>query len=165
MLLAQAVKYGGTYNDTGGVCAVALAATPAAHAAVLEISVFDNGVLVGSSPPSTFGIATFADNGILDPAFASISASANGPGLIPDPDLSAITLDISAGKGFTGTHILTVDIFQIGVSAPAGSAFSSTFTVNNLIGTPGPTTLADFIYGTSSSLGTMLSSETFRRVL
>ena len=145
----------------GGVCAVALAAAPGAHAAVLEISVFDNGVLVGSSPPSTFGIAAFSDNGTLDPAFAAIGVIANGPLLISNPDLSAVTLDISAGAAFTGTHTLTIDIFQTGVSAPAGATASSTFTVNNLIGTPGPTTLTDFINGTSSSLGTMLSSQTF----
>ena len=103
----------------GGVCAVALGATPAAHAAILEISVFDNGVLVGVSPPSPFGIAAFSDNGTLDPAFAAIGVLANGRPLIPNPDLSSVTLDISAGAGFTGTHTLTVEIFQIGVSAPA----------------------------------------------
>jgi hypothetical protein len=145
----------------GGVCVAALAAAPVAHAAILEISVFDNGVLVGSSPPSTFGIAAFSDNGTLDPAFAAIGVLANGPGLIANPDLSAVTLDISAGAGFTGTHTLTIDIFQTGVSAPAGAAESSTFTVNNLIGIPGPATLSDFINGTTSTLGTLLNSKTF----
>jgi hypothetical protein len=145
----------------GGVCVAALAAAPVAHAAILEISVFDNGVLVGSSPPSTFGIATFRDNGTLDPAFAAIGVLANGPNLIPNPDLSSVTLDISAGSGFSGTHTLTIDIFQTGVSAPAGATESSTFTVNNLIGTPGPATLSDFINGTNSSLGTLLNSKTF----
>jgi hypothetical protein len=135
---------------------------PAAHAAVLNISVFDNGVLVGNAPPSTFGISSFRDNGTLDPAFSSINVAANGPGLIPNPDLSAVTLDISSNAAnFSGTHTLTIDIFQTGVSAPAGTTFSSTFTVNNLIGRPGPTTLSDFTNGTGSSLGSLLSSETF----
>src|SRR6516225_9758614 len=57
----------------GVVCASGLAAAPVAHSAVLNISVFDNGTLVGSAPPSTFGISTFSDNGTLDPNFSSIT--------------------------------------------------------------------------------------------
>jgi hypothetical protein len=144
-----------------GGCAVALAAAPVAHSAVLNISVFDNGTLVGSAPPSTFGISTFSDNGTLDPNFASIVVRANGPLILPNADLSSVTLDISAAAGFVGTHVLTIDVFQTGVSSPAGSNTESTFTVNNLIGAPGPTTESDFFNGTSSTLGTLLHTASF----
>jgi hypothetical protein len=145
----------------GAVCAAGLAAAPMAHSAVLNISVFDNGTLVGSAPPSTFGISTFSDNGTLDPNFSSITVRANGPGVLANADLSSVTLNISNSIGFTGTHVLTIDVFQTGVSLPAGSTTQSTFTVNNLIGTPGPTTESDFFNGTSSTLGTQLQSITF----
>jgi hypothetical protein len=145
----------------GGVCAVALAAAPVAHSAVLNISVFDNGALVGSAPPSTFGISTFSDNGTLDPNFASIVVRANGPRILPNADLSSVTLDISAAAGFVGPHVLTIDVFQTGVSSPAGSKTETTFTTNNLIGTPGPTTESDFFNGTTNTLGTLLHTASF----
>jgi hypothetical protein len=72
-----------------------------------------------------------------------------------------VTLDISASTGFVGTHVLTVDVFQTGVLLPPGSATESTFTVNNLIGTPGPTSLNDFFNGTSSTLGLPLAGASF----
>jgi hypothetical protein len=72
-----------------------------------------------------------------------------------------VTLDISASTGFTGTHVLDIEVYQIGVSSPPGSTTESTFTVNNLIGTPGPTTLNDFFNGTSSTLGTFLAGASF----
>jgi hypothetical protein len=145
----------------GVVCASGLAAAPVAHSAVLNISVFDNGTLVGSAPPSTFGISTFSDNGTLDPNFSSITVRANGPGLLPNADLSSVTLNISASTGFTGTHVLDIEVYQTGVSLPAGSKTDSTFTVNNLIGTPGPTTLSDFFNGTTNTLGLFLAGASF----
>jgi hypothetical protein len=132
-----------------------------AHGAVLNISVFDNGSLIGSAPPSTFGISTFSDNGTLDPNFSSITVRANGPGLLPNADLSSVTLNISASTGFTGTHVLDIEVYQTGVSLPPGSTAESTFTVNNLIGTPGPTTLNDYFNGTTSTLGTFLAGASF----
>jgi hypothetical protein len=70
-------------------------------------------------------------------------------------------LDISASTGFIGTHVLEIDVFQTGVSSPPGSTTESTFTVNNLIGTPGPTTLNDYFNGTTNTLGTILTGATF----
>jgi hypothetical protein len=145
----------------GAVCTAGLAAAPMAHSAVLNIDVFDNGTPVGSAGPSTFGVITFSDNGTLDPNFSSIIVQANGPGLLANADLSSVTLSISASSGFTGTHVLTVDVFQTGVSLPAGSTTESTFTVNNLIGGAGPTTEGTFFNGTSSTLGTTLQTVTF----
>jgi hypothetical protein len=143
------------------VCAAGLVAAPVAHGAILNISVFDNGTLIGSAGPSTFGVVNFTDNGTLDPNFASIQVQANGPGLLPNSDLSSVTLDISASTGFTGPHVLDIEVYQTGVLELPGSKTESTFTVNNLIGTPGPTTLNDFFNGTSSTLGTFLAGATF----
>jgi hypothetical protein len=145
----------------GSIGAAVLAAAPAAHSAVLNISVFDNGTLVGQAPPSTRGIATFSDDGTLDPNFSSINVVADGPLRLPNPDLSTVTLNISASTGFIGTHTLTIDIYQTGVLLPAGSTSKSTFTVNNLIGTPGPTTLSAFFNGTTNTLGTFLAGASF----
>lgn len=143
-----------------GACAAALAAAPVAHSAVLNIEVLDNGTLVGSAV-STFGIATFQDAGILDPNFSSILVRADGPPLFPGADLSTVTLNISASAGFVGTHTLTIDVFQTGVSALAGSTTNTSFTVNNLIGVPGPTTESTYFNGTSSTLGTLLQTAAF----
>lgn len=142
----------------GGACAAALLTAPVAHSAVLFLQVWDNGALIGSAGPSTFGIIHFTDTG--DPAFASISVDANGPSVLPFADLSSTTLDISSGSIST-PHVLTVDVFQIGVSAAAGTNTMSTFTVNNLIGHPGPTTESTFFDGTDSTLGTLLHTATF----
>jgi hypothetical protein len=145
----------------GSVCAAALAGAPVAHSAILNISVFDNGGLVGIAPPSINGIATFNASAVDDPNFSSINVRADGPPILPGGDLSTVTLNISAASTFTGTHILTIDVFQTGVLLPAGTTTDSTFTVNNLIGTPGPTVETDYFNGTSSTLGTLLNTASF----
>lgn len=144
--------------SAAGALAVGIAA-PAAHSAVLNIEVLDNGTSVGNAV-STRGIATFSDDGILDPNFSTILVRADGPPLLPGADLSTVTLNISASSGFVGAHTLTIDVFQTGVSAPAGSTTKSSFTVNNLIGAPGPTTESTFFNGTASTLGTQLQTLT-----
>jgi hypothetical protein len=143
----------------GGVCAAALATGPVAHSAILNISVFDNGTLVAMAAPSTTGTATL--DASSDPEFAVIGVRADGPGILPSADLSSVTLSISAAKGFTGTHVLTIDIYQTGVSISPGTVTESTFTVNNLIGKPGPTTESDYYNGTTNTLGTLLETATF----
>jgi len=132
-------------------------AAPAAHSAVINIEVLDNGTLVGSAV-STNGIATFQDAGILDPNFSAILVRADGPPLLPGADLSTVTLNISASSGSVGAHTLTIDVFQTGVSALTGSATNTSFTVNNLIGMAGPTTESTFFNGTASTLGTQLQT-------
>lgn len=132
-----------------------------APAATLLIQVLDNGTSIGFSPISTFGIASFIDNGTLDPNFSSISVTANGPPLLPGGDLTSITADITAAGSFPIAHTLDIRIFQNGVSLPAGTTTESTMTVNNLVGTPGPSTLSTFIDGGAASLGTLLNSATF----
>lgn len=131
-------------------------ATPSA-AATLVIHVLDNGVLVGSAVSTT---GTIADRIVSDPAFDIIDISASGSPFLPGGDLSSVTLDVTSAAIST-THTLDVQVFQTGISVPAGRTEQSTLTVNNLIGAPGPSTLNTFANGTTSSLGTLLVGHTF----
>ena len=140
------------------VAGVAVSFASPAHSAALSIEVLDNGGLVGMSPLSRFGTAGF-DGANSD--FSSISVTANGPPTLPGGDLSSQTLDIRAAPAFTGTHTLTVDVFQTGINVGAGLGAESTFSVNNLIGVPGPATLSDYVNGTQTTLGTLLNTSTF----
>lgn len=134
-------------------------AITAAQAGILDIAVFDNGTLIGNAPVSTNGIASFIDTGVLDPNFQQISVTANGPPVLPGGDLTSITADISASSTFTGSHTIDLEIYQTGIMVSGG--VDSTFSVNNLVGNPGPTTESTFVGGTSSTLGTQVSTFTF----
>lgn len=128
-----------------------------APAATLVIHVLDNGTLVGSAVSTT---GTVADRVISDPAFDIIDISASGSPFLPGGDLSSVTLDVTSAAIST-THTLDVQVFQTGLNVPAGLTERSTLTVNNLIGTPGPSTLSTFVNGTTSALGSLLVSHTF----
>jgi hypothetical protein len=146
------------------LAAAALLATTAltgsAQAGILNCSILVDAVAVGSCVTSTTGTTSFS-SATASPLFSSISLNADGPPVLPNPDLSSVTLNVSSSAGFTGTHILTVDVFQTGVSAPAGTTLETTATINGLINLPGPTTLSDAFNGTASTLGTTLRSNTF----
>jgi hypothetical protein len=140
--------------------ALVLLAGAASAAPMLNCSILVDGISVGSCVTSSTGTVTF-NSATASPLFSSISLTADGPPILPNPDLSSVTLDVSSAAGFTGTHILTVDIFQTGVSAPTGTTLETTATINGLINLPGPTTLSDAFNGTASTLGTTLRSSTF----
>jgi hypothetical protein len=139
-----------------GVASLSLVS--AAPAAMLTIAVFDNGVLEGTST-SIDGTATL--NISTDPAFDTLNIAAAGSPFIPHADLSSAVLNVTSAT-ISSLHILTVDVFQSGVTVPGGTHTESTFTVNNLIGLPGPATLSTFWNGTGiNSLGAILASHTF----
>jgi hypothetical protein len=100
------------------------------------------------------------------PDFSSITISASG---IPTAvvtsgsiNLSTTTLDVTSATTFTGTHTLTIDVFQTGLLGPPSLPVNSTFTINHLTGAPfGPSTLSDYYNGTTTTLGTLLNSSTF----
>jgi hypothetical protein len=142
----------------GGTALAGLAMALPAHA-TLNCNVLDNGATVASCLPSNNGALVLSS--FTDTSFSSITLTGSGFPALPQPDLSTVTLDVTTAAAFTGTHILEIDVFQNGLSVPAGATLSSTFTVNNLIGTPGPTTLQDFFNGTASTLGTFLNGATF----
>lgn len=129
-------------------------ASPAA-AAQLNIEVFDGATLV-DSVTSVDGIANLS---ATDVNFASIDVTATGAPIVPNADLSTVELNVKGASA--GTHVLTIDVFQTGVSAPAGSRLESTFSTNDLIGDPGPTVESTFFNGTSGSLGALLATHTF----
>jgi hypothetical protein len=130
-------------------CALlAAAALPAS--ATLQIEVFDNGTLIDDITGITTGAATITTN---DANFANITISAQGSPILPKADLSSVTLDVTTGSGFSGTHTLTVDTLQSSITGTGNTL--STFTVDGLVNDPGPTTESTF------ADGALLASHTF----
>lgn len=135
--------------------AFALAFTAPGTAQQLNVEVFDNASLVGSTTSS--GGSFTLD--VSDPAFDVLTITGAGSPDLPGADLSTITLNVTSGA-ITTTHNLEIDVFQTGVSAPAGTT-ATTFTANALIGDPGPTTESTFAGGTTSTLGLLVDTTTF----
>jgi PEP-CTERM motif len=139
------------------LAAAFLAATAIPGAAgMLGIEIFDNGTLIDQLSGITTGTALLTTS---DAAFRDIQVNVEGSPVLPLADLSSTSLDASAASGFSGTHVLTVDVFQTNVSGRGPT--QSTFTVNGLIGAPGPTTENSFEGGSATSLGTLLATHTF----
>jgi hypothetical protein len=149
------------FGPIATIAALALAAglSAPADAGILNCTVFVDNVQQGACTQSATGLLTFSSSTI--PNFSAVGLVATGDPLVASPSLSSVTLDVSSAPTFTGPHTLTLDVFQTGISAPIGTQVESTFTVNNLIGVPGPATLSDFFNGTSSTLGTLLRTSTF----
>jgi hypothetical protein len=129
---------------------VALAALASPAQATLMIEVFDNGALIDNISGVTTGAASLTAN---DTNFSNITVNAQGSPILPHADLSSVTLDATASAGFTGAHILTVDILQSFITGLGNTL--STFTVNGLTNDPGPTTESTF------ANGGLLASHTF----
>jgi hypothetical protein len=121
----------------------------------LHVEVFD-GVTLVDSVTSTTGTINLSTT---DANFSVISFTGAGAPVVANPDLSTVTLDVQSATA--GSHTLTIDVFQTGVSALAGSGLASTFSINDLIGDPGPTTESTFFNGTDTTLGTTLQTHTF----
>jgi hypothetical protein len=132
------------------LAAAFLAATAVPAAATLQIEVFDNGALIDNITGVTTGAASLTAN---DANFANITINAQGSPILPNADLSSVTLDATAAVGFTGSHTLTVDILQSAIFGTGNTL--STFTVNGLTNDPGPTTESTF------ANGGLLASHTF----
>jgi hypothetical protein len=132
------------------LAAALLAATAVPAAATLQIEVFDNGTLIDNVTGITTGAASLTAN---DANFSNITVNAQGSPILPHADLSSVTLDATAAAGFTGAHILTVDILQSFITGLGNTL--STFTVNGLTNDPGPTTESTF------ANGGLLASHTF----
>ena len=130
--------------------AALLAALASPARATLQIEVFDNGALIDNVTGITTGAASLTAN---DANFANITIAAQRSPILPNADLSSVTLDASAAAGFTGSHTLTVDILQSAIDGRGNTL--STFTVNGLTNDPGPTTESTF------ADGGLLASHTF----
>jgi hypothetical protein len=139
--------------------AMALAAAPvAAHAVpLLTVSALDGATAIALT--CAVGSGTINCSG-SSADYSNIVIAAQGVPNLPTPDLSSLTISSTSATG--GTHTLTVDVFQTGISSPGPQTLLSTFTINHLVGAPfGPSTLSDYINGTSSTLGTLLASHNF----
>jgi PEP-CTERM motif len=134
--------------------ALTLAFGASAANATLAIEVFDNGTLIDNITGITTGAASLTAN---DANFANITINAQGSPILPNADLSSVTLDATAAVGFAGSHELTIDVLQSDVSGRGNTL--STFTVNGLTNDPGPTTESTF------AGGGLLASHTFPAAL
>jgi hypothetical protein len=136
------------------LAAALLAATAVPAAATLQIEVFDNGSLIDNVTGITTGAASLTAN---DANFANITINAQGSPILPNADLSSVTLDATAAVGFSGSHELTIDVLQSDIAGRGNTL--STFTVNGLTNDPGPTTESTF------ASGGLLASHTFPAAL
>jgi PEP-CTERM motif len=136
------------------LAAALLAATAVPAAATLQIEVFDNGALIDNVTGITTGAASLTAN---DANFANITINAQGSPILPNADLSSVTLDATAAVGFSGSHELTIDVLQSDIAGRGNTL--STFTVNGLTNDPGPTTESTF------AGGGLLASHTFPAAL
>jgi hypothetical protein len=136
------------------LAAAVLAATAVPAAATLQIEVFDNGSLIDNVTGITTGAASLTAN---DANFANITINAQGSPILPNADLSSVTLDATAAVGFSGSHELTIDVLQSDIAGRGNTL--STFTVNGLTNDPGPTTESTF------ASGGLLASHTFPAAL
>lgn len=121
-----------------------LFAAHAAHA-TLSLTVLDNGLAVTGTTINNPGSLTFTGT---DPAFTALTVSITGVPAIPSPDLGTVSVLAHTGPG-TGSHILTVEALQSGLTGFVGGNMSTTFTANSLIGSPGPTNMSMLFDGTN----------------
>lgn len=143
--------------------AVAFAIQPA-HAA-LQICISEDGGTAQCSAVDATGSLTFSPTLVN---FGTVSVTSSGFPTEAVPDLATTDLSADTLTGFTGTHTLDVRVFQTGLPSTS-DLLQSTFTVNNLISTPGgplasPSVLSDFTGGSGTSLGTLLHTNTFGAV-
>jgi hypothetical protein len=118
--------------------------TSPAHAGILSVTAFDDGVAVllacaggVNAPISCGGSST---------NFVDINIAAVGAPPLPLADLSSLTIDATSANG--GTHTLDLTVTQTGLAIATSGVATSTFTVNNLVDGPfGPTTESTFING------------------
>lgn len=132
------------------------AATVPGATQTLELQVLDGSTVVDTVSSSSGNL----NLNTSDANFSTISATVVGVPQIANPDLSSVTLNVKSATA--GSHTLTINILQTGVSAAAGTKLSTTGTTNDLIGAPGPTVETSYFNGTSiTSLGTMLAQHSF----
>lgn len=126
-----------------------------AKADLLTTEVFDGATLIDTvtSASGSLNLST------TDANFSTISATVVGVPQIANPDLSSVTLNVQSATA--GTHTLTIDVFQTGVSAAAGTTLLSSGTTNDLVGAPGPTVETTYFNGADTTLGTQLATHTF----
>src|SRR5262245_47605206 len=101
-----------------------------ANAQSIQYEIFDNGVLIGTSPVFGGGAASFTFSN-PDAFFTSVQIQSQGVGVLPNPDFG--TQAINATANFGGApHTLTVLATQFGLTGFPSGVFSSSFAANYL---------------------------------
>ncbi len=129
------------FATVAGLASAALAGSALATPS-LEYNIIVDGTSIdtGSSTTGSFNITPTSS------VFADISVQGFGVPDLPSPDLSTQTTTISTGSGFSGSHTISIDVTQIGLTSPVGSFnMASTFALNNLIGSIGSATLTNYV--------------------
>jgi hypothetical protein len=123
---------------------------PSVHAAVmLSVTATDSncgGCTIVWTPASS-GTGTLQSTGTGDNNFNTMTLTASGAPNVPDPDLTSVTLDVTAATGALLPTTLTITVTQTGLSGLTNLTGQTLNTANNLIGAPGPHTFNMFING------------------
>jgi hypothetical protein len=122
-----------------GLAAASLLATTSAYAVPqIGIEIFIDGLLVNSMP-LTAGGGSFTLS-FVNALFPTISVTATGAPTTPDPNFG--TISINATSAFTsGTHTLSLETTQTGLTGSGFGGLANTFTYNGL-SNPGNVTSA-----------------------
>jgi hypothetical protein len=137
-----------------------------AHAVLLDIRIIDGGTQLTADTPTLGGVFNL---NLLNPSvnFTSLSVSVQGVGIVPNPDLSSVTIDASSATGGTFPRTLEVWVTQYDLSHPGGH-WTSTSTVNSLIGLAGwgPISLAQYEDNSNTPFGqaSLISNDTYTNV-
>jgi hypothetical protein len=138
--------------------ALGIALAPGAHAGLLTANVLDDGAAVALTCVGGTNTTLVCSGSSAN--YSNINVAAQGVPTLPSPDLSSLTINATQATG--GLHTITIQVFQTAINEPPPSNLTSTFTINHLIGAPfGPSTLSTYVNGTSNTLGTLLSTNTF----
>lgn len=132
------------------VVGTAFAWMPSVHAAVmLTVTGTDSncGGCTITFTPASSGTGSLTSTGTGDPNFSTMTLIATGAPLVPSPDLSSVTLDVTAATGATLPTTLTITVTQTGLTFPAGASSSTLDTANNLINAPGPSVFNMLVNG------------------
>jgi len=143
------------YATAAAIATIAIGAP--AQAGLLTVNVLDGATVVPLACAGGLNSPISCTGG--DANYSSIIVGAQGVPTLLSPNLSG--LNISATSLTGGTHTLTVQVFQTGLTNPP-SSLTSSFTINHLVGAPfGPSTLSSYYNGTTNTLGTLLATNTF----
>lgn len=142
----------GKFLTAAVVAGSAFAWMPLAHAMpLLTVTATDSncGVcsIVWAPPDSTATPGTLVSTATGDTNFSTMTLTASGVPNVPSPDLTSVTLDITAATGAKLPTTLTITVNQTGLTFPAGATGSILETANNLINAPGPHTFNLFVNG------------------
>ena len=127
--------------------------------AMLEVKVLDGGIQVSGSPVGPVSTGTIGTTTLSDSEFNSITFAVDGTGnpagsVLPNPDLSSVTLDATLASGVTLPAVLTVEVTQFGLTGFPTGVLQISNTTNALIGTFGAINQSTFLDPTDTPFGT-----------